>query len=461
MTEDKVDILIADEDSVAGELAKELLEEGGFSVHLLTNPADTLIEVRQRTPKLLILDIVAGKVNAFKICKAIKSSPQLQRTKIAILSQKFYESEKQQAFRLGVDGFIKKPFNVKTFASQIRHILEESSKNIVMQRAAPEQDDEMLKNAEKGKTVPGKIKIRIWGSRSLDKMIPNSECSGGRQTPCVSIETDKDFFILDAGTGIIPLGHEIVESGWPKEMWILLSHLHLGHIIGLPQFPCIYSPYSVVRIAGPAAAEKKFKEMVTNILYASPFWRTRHPKARIYIYEVLEDTYDLTENVKLSTIHANHPSSTLCMALHMRGNKIVFAPANEISGEESAMENFQEKFIEFCKDADVIIHDSYYSDSDYKFNTQKGHSCPENVLEMLAKEVNPKHLILFNVNGAYSQEELELMSKKTKRLAQNLELNTNCHMAEENFELTLMEKTKIEPLEEEESLEEEAVTEEN
>src|SRR5215217_1283037 len=91
------------------------------------------------------------------------------------------------------------------------------------------------------------LQVRFWGTRG-------STCASGPQfvefgghTPCVEIRCGDRLFIVDAGTGIAALGAEIGGSA-PIEVDILLSHLHLDHIGGMPFFkPAVLGSYRVVR----------------------------------------------------------------------------------------------------------------------------------------------------------------------------------------------------------------------
>src|SRR5215510_11742291 len=74
----------------------------------------------------------------------------------------------------------------------------------------------------------------------------------GGNTSCVEINVNNHLIILDAGTGIIQLGKDLIQQqimdSEPINATILLSHLHLDHIQGLPFFRPLYSKSSTVNI---------------------------------------------------------------------------------------------------------------------------------------------------------------------------------------------------------------------
>lgn len=91
------------------------------------------------------------------------------------------------------------------------------------------------------------LQVRFWGTRG-------STCASGPQfvefgshTPCVEVRCGERLFILDAGTGLSALGMELGQTSHDN-IDILLSHLHLDHISGLPFFkPALLSADRVIR----------------------------------------------------------------------------------------------------------------------------------------------------------------------------------------------------------------------
>src|SRR3979409_1910389 len=92
------------------------------------------------------------------------------------------------------------------------------------------------------------VTVRFWGVRgSIACPGPGTARYGGN-TPCVEIRCGEHFLILDAGTGIRPLGNMLTQSAIGRNFDILLSHCHTDHIIGLPFFAPLFSKDHFVRI---------------------------------------------------------------------------------------------------------------------------------------------------------------------------------------------------------------------
>ncbi|WP_262032627.1 MBL fold metallo-hydrolase, partial [Microvirga sp. Mcv34] len=118
------------------------------------------------------------------------------------------------------------------------------------------------------------LQVRFWGTRG-------STCASGPQfvefgshTPCVEVRCGERLFILDAGTGLSALGMELGQNA-PDQIDILLSHLHLDHISGLPFFkPALLANERVIRTyCGHLEGESAMEPL--GRLFAPPLFPVR------------------------------------------------------------------------------------------------------------------------------------------------------------------------------------------
>src|SRR3954471_22751379 len=72
----------------------------------------------------------------------------------------------------------------------------------------------------------------------------------GGNTACVAVRlSDGSRLVLDAGTGIRDLG--VALAGVRDDIHVLLTHLHLDHIMGLLFFGPLFDPGAHVTVWGP------------------------------------------------------------------------------------------------------------------------------------------------------------------------------------------------------------------
>ena len=99
--------------------------------------------------------------------------------------------------------------------------------------------------------------VRFWGTRgSIPTPGPQTARYGGN-TACVSVSgSDGRLVILDAGSGLRPLGHELmVRRNGAIQADVLLSHTHWDHIQGLPFFKPLSAPGNRFCISAPPRRE--------------------------------------------------------------------------------------------------------------------------------------------------------------------------------------------------------------
>src|SRR5437667_5105278 len=84
----------------------------------------------------------------------------------------------------------------------------------------------------------GPARFKFWGVRgSIPTPGPSTVHFGGN-TSCIEVRADGEIIILDAGTGIRPLGLALAREfeGKTINVTLLISHAHWDHIQGFPFF---------------------------------------------------------------------------------------------------------------------------------------------------------------------------------------------------------------------------------
>ncbi len=426
------DIIIVDDDPMVGELSRDLLTDAGYSVVLVQESMEAIPAIKAQMPRLIVTDIMMPGITGMDICKAVKSDPALRHIKIIVVSGKSYEVEKQRAFQLGADFFLQKPYNVETFSNTVKSILDGAAPASQEQTAAAPAIIREEEQAQASDLGAGQIRVTVWGARGLPTQLPNSPSRYGRQTSCLSVETRDHLFVFDAGTGVVDLGREIIQrKRYYKDIWVCLTHFHLDHILGLGHFAPIYDPEFKIHLIGSNDPEKTLKEVAQASFYSSFAFAKQAPKAKIDIYEILEDNYELFPGIKLSAMYANHPTSTLVYVLDLFGKRITYAPDSEIWGDATAFQDYDEKFGGFVKGSDLFIHDCAYNDKDYETQKKQGHSGLSVVVDFAAEKAQARDLVLWHADPDYSDEQLDQMQAEANNRAQQKGFALSCHLPSE------------------------------
>src|SRR5215216_2464356 len=95
------------------------------------------------------------------------------------------------------------------------------------------------------------LKVKFWGVRGSYPTPGAGTVKYGGNTASVEVRAGERTILLDAGTGIIPLGRELAQARRSGEIMLLFSHLHHDHTQGFPFFVPAYLPTTRLHIFGP------------------------------------------------------------------------------------------------------------------------------------------------------------------------------------------------------------------
>jgi phosphoribosyl 1,2-cyclic phosphodiesterase len=237
-----------------------------------------------------------------------------------------------------------------------------------------------------------RIQIKFWGVRG-------STCASGPQfvefgghTPCVEIRCGERLFIIDAGTGLAALGTELGASA-PKEVDILLSHLHLDHIGGLPFFkPALLNKDRVIRTycghlegeSAMAPLERLFSPPLFPVRLGQLPARFEHHGFRAGEPLIFDD------GSRVETHLLNHPGGATGFRFRHGGRSVCY-----VSDLEHSDPWPDAGLTEFIRDADLVIYDGMFSDDEYSGCRGWGHSTWEKGVE-LAQAAGVKALAIFH-----------------------------------------------------------------
>ena len=106
------------------------------------------------------------------------------------------------------------------------------------------------------------LSVRYWGTRGSIPTPGDTTVRYGGNTSCVEIRAGDARIILDAGTGIRPLGNRLSRGAGPKRASIFLTHFHWDHVQGFPFFIPAYDPEFHLRILGPLQQDVGLEDLI-------------------------------------------------------------------------------------------------------------------------------------------------------------------------------------------------------
>ncbi len=257
------------------------------------------------------------------------------------------------------------------------------------------------------------VTVRCWGTRgSIPSPGPRTVRYGGNTT-CFEVRHRKHRLIFDAGSGIRPLGNDLVEKG-PNAIHIFLTHFHWDHIQGFPFFAPLYDPEDRIKVVGPKQrdidVQNLFAGQMGPIYFPVPF----SVVAAEMEFEHLNNGGYEVGDAGIEVIRVKHPSYVLGYRVRIAGRTICFIPDNEMEGKGYEVgEKWERRIVDFVRDADLLIHDSMYTEEEYRSRVGWGHSTFEQSVR-LAEEGGVKHLLLFHHDPMRSDDELETIVSRLR-----------------------------------------------
>lgn len=113
-------ILIADDDRPSLKMTAFLLREEGYTVFTADNGIDALRMIDEKTPDLLVLDVMMPGMDGWEVTRQLRRSTNLP---IIILSAKGETSDRVFGLDLGADDYLAKPFEPSELLARVRSVL--------------------------------------------------------------------------------------------------------------------------------------------------------------------------------------------------------------------------------------------------------------------------------------------------------------------------------------------------
>jgi len=261
------------------------------------------------------------------------------------------------------------------------------------------------------------VRAHIWGCRgSLAAPGPDTVRTGGN-TSCVELRTETgDLIILDAGTGLRALGLHLATEE-PRRIHLLLSHLHLDHLEGLGFFGPLWDPKVEFHFWGPPSPVTSLKDRVAR--YLSP------PLFPVHISDVpskpiFHDVPSAAFQIGSASILAapiSHSGPTVGYRITENGKTLAYLPDHEPSrgGDLREMSPAWISGYNIAREADVLMHDSQYTEAEYPSRVGWGHSSIAHVVTY-AQIAAVKSLLLFHHDPLHDDDMLDAKLVRAREL---------------------------------------------
>ncbi len=125
-------VLIVDDDVKLVTLLQTYFNKDGFITYCANNGLDALATVREKTPDIIVLDLMLPGLDGWEVCRKIRRDSDVP---IIMLTARDEESDRLVGLEIGADDYVTKPFSPKEVVARAKVILRRTHKE--MGRYAP------------------------------------------------------------------------------------------------------------------------------------------------------------------------------------------------------------------------------------------------------------------------------------------------------------------------------------
>lgn len=283
------------------------------------------------------------------------------------------------------------------------------------------------------------FEVKFRGVRGSFPVANKNFLRFGGNTSCVEVNVGGHLILLDAGTGIVSAGDELMENyissdfspqnRTPMNVVILLSHIHQDHLLGLTFFKPLHIKSSNVQIYGTGSGDSSLEKDLAKLIFGKTFPLDLGDLAcKLAIHDIFEgyqivipknglpklvsEGAEVSDDDVLINFYKSyvHPQDgVMIYRITYKNKSLVYATDKEcyLGGDK--------KFIKFAKNCDLLIHDAQYTTEDYlNPNSPKqgyGHSTFDMAVEAM-KQACAKNLVFSHYDPSYDDAKLNRIQER-------------------------------------------------
>jgi ribonuclease BN (tRNA processing enzyme) len=310
--------------------------------------------------------------------------------------------------------------------------------------------------------VKNEFKVKFRGVRGSYPIANKDYLKYGGNTSCVEVNVGGHLIVLDAGSGMIELGNELMKehlsSGTnlydrkPIEATLLLSHIHQDHIQGFTFFKPSHISTTNLNVFGMTDYSQSVADELAQLLFSKSFpLDLGDVAANLNIYDI-----DLTECIVLDETGIETKKIESSDDLNPKGNQVIITAYKSLAHPQDGVLIYKiaykdkslvyatdkesylggdKKLSMFARDCDLLIHDAQYKTEDYlnHYSPKQGfgHSTFDMAIEA-QDQSGAKKLAFYHYDPLYTDKDLEGIEAYCKKISDS------AFMAKEGLEINLL-----------------------
>ena len=116
-------VLVVDDDEQVREVVRLNLELEGYAVKEASNAEEGLAALEEEAPDLILLDVMMPQVDGWEMLRRVQEQHGIGSIPVVMFSGKVDETARAEAAERGAQGFVGKPFDLRSLIEQTKQIV--------------------------------------------------------------------------------------------------------------------------------------------------------------------------------------------------------------------------------------------------------------------------------------------------------------------------------------------------
>jgi two-component system cell cycle response regulator DivK len=104
-------------------LVRRILQSEGYTIREASDGPSGLKMAAEQLPDLVLMDINLPEIDGYEVTARMKQLPGMQQVPVIAVTANVMKGDREKTLAAGCDGYIQKPIDIDTIASQIEHFL--------------------------------------------------------------------------------------------------------------------------------------------------------------------------------------------------------------------------------------------------------------------------------------------------------------------------------------------------
>jgi len=419
-------------------------EKCDYEIAYAKNGEEALAKLTSFHPNLVITGLMVPGMDGIEIVRRVRAHPQTAKSGIILVSYQPLIQVYHAAIEQGANYFQERPCPDE----KIRDLAQRWFDGVLKPDPFhhPSYADLEGEHCYVPRIHTPDHYIRFWGTRGSSPVAGSEYVRYGGNSPCLEVRSGDDLIIIDAGTGIRPLGEQLARQGI-RHVHLFLGHTHWDHIIGFPFFAPLYNENCKIDIWAPVGYEKSVRELFVEMLTYTYFpVRLEDIRAKITFHELRDSQTVEIGRLRIHAHYAFHPGSTLCFKVETGKTTFGYVTDNEVllgfHGHPNAVEpddprlDPHRSLIQFLQNVDILVHEAQYDSFEYLDKVGWGHSSISNAA-VLVKYCEPKEWIVTHHDPRHTDKDLHEKREVHSDVLADCKVSCYVRMAFDGFMLPI------------------------